>query len=68
MMCASVCVTRGKEGLSRREQLCQVLNNVPLLGVAYCLAEAFYKQVHCASPGRGGVWLMMRASVCVTEG
>ena len=31
-------------------------------------AEAFYKQAHCASPGRAGVWLMMCASVCVTEG
>jgi len=40
MMCESVCVIEGKEGLSRREQLCQVLDNVPLLGVAYCLASA----------------------------
>ena len=40
MMCVSVCVTEGKEGLSRREQLCQVLDNVPLLGMAYCLAQA----------------------------
>jgi len=31
-------------------------------------AEAFYKQAHCANPGRGGVWLMMCASVSVTEG
>jgi len=38
MMCVSVCLTEGKEELSRREQLCQVLDNVPLLGMAYCLA------------------------------
>jgi len=38
MLCASVCVTEGKEGLSRREQLCQTLDDAPLLGVAYCLA------------------------------
>jgi len=31
-------------------------------------AEAFYKQAHYASPGRGGVWLMMCVSVCMTEG
>jgi len=31
-------------------------------------AEAFYKQAHSTSLGRGGVWLMMCASVCVTEG
>jgi len=31
-------------------------------------AETFYKQTHCASPGREGVWLMMSARVCVTEG
>ena len=30
-------------------------------------AKAFYIQAHFASPGRGGVWLMMCASVCVTE-
>jgi len=29
---------QGEEGLSRREQLCQVTSNAPLLGVAYCLA------------------------------
>jgi len=39
-MCASVYVTEGKEGLSRREQLCQVLDNARLLGVAYCLVSA----------------------------
>jgi len=27
-----------------------------------------FKQSHCASLGRGGVWLMMCASECVTEG
>jgi len=31
-------------------------------------AEAFYKQAQCASPGRWGGWLMMCASVCMTEG
>jgi len=31
-------------------------------------AKAFYKQAHCASPGREGVWLMMCANVCVTVG
>jgi len=40
MMCARVCMTEGKEGLSRREQLCQVLDNATLLGVAYCLTSA----------------------------
>jgi len=28
----------------------------------------FLYQAHCASPGRDGVWLMMCASVCMTEG
>jgi len=28
----------------------------------------FYKQAHCASPRRAGVWLMMCPGVCMTEG
>ena len=31
-------------------------------------AEAFHEQAHCTSPRKGGVWLMMCASVCMTAG